>query len=172
METSNLFFVGYGSIEKLIEQGKPNLKAAIYVQAMRRNNVGANPHGVGSTRAWISVAYIEAGVCHYADVVYGRYQTIYGEPLGAEDAAEQTRRRGLQALHLTKAWLAHSGYRNVREATIATPKDLVMIDGDFGFIVWDDQVNSYRRVTDVEKRMADGAESAEASGVAAGEVRS
>lgn len=143
------FFVGYGDVDGLLTHARR--LQPIFVNAVGQH-VSGGQYALGLQRCWLAIAFLEGDVCHYCRVPYACYQTHCGRPFGhlEELKAQRVRDTSAWLVRVCRHYLEEKGFQDVREAHVAVPRDLSLLDGEFGFLVWDEQLRRWRRKTAAE----------------------
>ena len=79
---------------------------------------------------------------YYCRLRVGTYQSMNGQPLNEDHQAYKVRCQ--QAWEIVTEWLTGQGL-DYLGALVATPRDLVMLDGWCDFLTYDKETKSYRR---------------------------
>lgn len=131
-------FFGYETLEAWAEVAQRD--EPVYATLVRERKVGAT---TGSESFRLMVAQPDAqGDVQYWQQVVGRLALLHGQPFGAPGEVETVRTRAASAWEVVRAWLVAQGF-TVRDATVAVPTPLTLLDGSTAVLAYDEATNRF-----------------------------
>ena len=122
-------FIGYGRLEDLLAAHEDR-EEPFYVEFLVRRFPG---HPIGWAEQTVVVQDFDPkGRVRYCRISLGGYDLLHGQPFD-EERARSARDRAKERHAAVLERLASLGCR-IERATIATPKDLVLLDVDADFL--------------------------------------
>ena len=134
-------FIGYDSLEEWAETtDKARPVYALPIQEPGKTD----SHGIRSDDLVIVVAQTvpAEAATHYVRLHVTSLEYLNGSPWG--DGHGERKGRSNQVWELVQAWLSEQGF-TVRQAAVAHPKDLRLLDGWANFIGYDQKQERYYR---------------------------
>ena len=133
-------FIGYSSLEEWAEDADRNES----VYAVLANDP-SQPDKIGMRIETINIICSqldERGNAHYFRRRVGLLQYIGDKSFGPDHKERIEWAR--QAWEIVREWLEEAGFR-VRSGTIAPPSSLKLMEGEIGFLDWDEQAKRFIR---------------------------
>jgi hypothetical protein len=133
---SSPYFLGFPSLEKLLEQ--PIVRNTVYVLSLAETS--ASDH-FGRCVLAVHVQAVLVEAIGYVMIQTGAFAEINGHALDGNERDNVTRRTD-SALGLIRDFCRDAGF-NVVEATFASPKDLKLLNGTAEFLRYDEQFDDF-----------------------------
>ena len=140
MNTSRPFFVGYGTLEALLQSHEP---ATPLYAILTSETAPAQFAGAQVVSLVLVVGDVQNGVARQWRRTVGRFSHVAEQPLQSVEQVKRTRARAQQAYELLTHALVVAQRFEVHNALIATPPDVRILEGDTDCFHYDTPTDSY-----------------------------
>lgn len=133
------FFVGYGQLEALLtthEQGRP-------LYAMLASETATSQHNVQIVNYVLIISDVQDGVGRIWRRRVGRFSRVGEHPLERPEDVKRAHDRANAAYALLVNRLILGQRLQVHNGTIATPKDLTVVEGDTDLFHYDHKTDRF-----------------------------
>ena len=137
MNTSTPFFVGYGTLDALLQSHEP---ATPLYAILTSETAPAQAQVVSLV---LVVGDVQNGVARQWRRTVGRFSHIAEQPLQSVEQVKRTRERAQQAYELLTHALVFVQRFEVHNALIAAPPDVRILEGDTDCFHYDTSTDSY-----------------------------
>lgn len=139
-------FVGYKTLEEWllsVDKARPVFSSLVTDVGRQKQS------GMRTDQIAIVVSQAEEGLVHYCRLPVARLRYMNGQPFDSDH--ERRIELARAALKIVEDWLSESGLQ-VAHAVIATPKDMLFLDGWAGFLEFDQTKQEYIRTDDKKQK--------------------
>ncbi|OGF05235.1 MAG: hypothetical protein A2W00_04620 [Candidatus Eisenbacteria bacterium RBG_16_71_46] len=133
---SGLHWLGYGELDVFISRINPDRIIPCLLVAEKRER-----QGMGEVALYVECSQVDdLGIIHYCRIPAATYSTAFGKDFGSDC---QERRDAAQTLYeMIRKYLFDCNLEPV-PAVHAKPRDLVLLDGSFSLIRYDQGLKTY-----------------------------
>lgn len=140
------FFIGYASIEELLDR-RDRSATQLYLFPCTQVEQSSRYGNLNFRRYHLIVSLVHEGAIHYCRVPYGGIQVINdhnGEPVGdCQRGIDRIHSRGQTLMDCVRAYISRQGFALPRQAAPSFPRDLILMEGGQEFARLNDDKTAY-----------------------------